>query len=91
MKRRGEEPLNIRKRVHVTSDTPVLAVSDDGYVQIAIRGEMEFNDMLVLGMSLCLRDDTWKKKLLARVRKEFEGKDDVWKKVERVMELSKQK
>ena len=90
MKKR-EEPLNIRKRVHVTSGTPVLAVSDDGYVQIAIRGDMEFNDMLVLGMSLCLRDDTWKKKLLTRVRKEFEGKDDVWKKVERVMELSNQK
>jgi hypothetical protein len=52
---------------------------------------MEFNDMLVLGMSLCLRDDAWKKKLLAKVRKEFEGKDDVWKKVERVMELSKSK
>ena len=47
--------------------------------------------MLVLGMSLCLRDDAWKKKLLAKVRKEFEGKDDVWKKVERVMELSKSK
>jgi hypothetical protein len=80
----------VRKRLYVTdTKTPALSIDDDGYVRCGVTQEMRDNDMLVLALTLALRNEDWKKKMIERVRTELVGATTPTSRIYRVMELIK--
>ena len=80
----------VRKRLYVTdTKTPALSIDDDGYVRCGVTQEMRDNDMLVLALTLALKNEAWKKKMIERVRTELAGATTPTSRIYRVMELIK--
>lgn len=63
-----------RKQLYVTDKTPALSIDPDGYVRCGLSEAMNENDKLVLALYLSLKNEEWKKKMLAAVDKHFVGK-----------------
>ena len=88
----NEEPeiKYVRKRLYVTDDkAPALSIDKDGYVRCGITADMTENDMVVLGLTLALKNKDWKQKLIERVKSELVGATTPTSRATRVMNLLK--
>ena len=63
-----------RKQLYVVDKTPAISIDEDGYVRCGLSEKMGDNDKLILAIVLSLKNEAWKKKLLAAMDKQFEGK-----------------
>jgi hypothetical protein len=63
-----------RKQLYVVESTPAISIDADGYVRCGLSEKMEDNDKLVLAICLSLKNEAWKKKMLAAMDKHFVGK-----------------
>lgn len=85
----GDDALleHVRKRLYVTSKCPAMSMDDDGYVRLGISSDMTERDMLMLGLYLSLKNETWKDALLERVQSEFVGASTSTSRIVRTAEL----
>lgn len=80
----------VRKRLYVTDGkAPALSIDKDGYVRCGITADMTENDMVVLGLTLALKNKDWKAKLIERVKSEMVGATTPTSRAARVMKLLK--
>lgn len=63
-----------RKQLYVVEKTPAISIDADGYVRCGLSEAMGDNDKLILAIVLSLKNEAWKKKMLAAVDKHFVGK-----------------
>ena len=63
-----------RKKMQVLDDTPALTIDEDGYVRCGLTEKMRENDKLILALCLCLKDESFKNKLLEQIEQQFVGK-----------------
>ncbi len=63
-----------RKKLQVLDDTPALSIDEDGYVRCGLTEKMRENDKLILALCLCLKDESFKNKLLKQIDEQFVGK-----------------
>jgi hypothetical protein len=79
----------LRKRLYVTDKAPGLTVDQEGYVRVGLSGEMKENDLVVLGLTLALKNKSWKAALIERVRGEMIGLDTTASKISKAFSLLK--
>lgn len=63
-----------RKKLQVLDNTPALSIDEDGYVRVGLTEKMRENDKLILALYLCLKDESFKNKLLTQIDEQFVGK-----------------
>lgn len=76
-----DEVKYLRKRLYVSDKSPGICVDGEGYVRVALSSEMTEHDMLVLGVTLALKNKEWKNALLKRVQSKFDEASTPWEKI----------
>ena len=76
-----------RKQLHVVDKTPAISIDHDGFVRLGLTNDMNEGDKLMLAFFLSLKNEAWKKKMLAAMDKHFVGKTTQTSRVVRAFEL----
>lgn len=82
----------VRKRLYVTDDkAPALSVDRDGFVRCGLSADMTESDYLVMGVTLLMKNDEWKKKVIQRAKERVGEVPDETRRMMKVLQVLTEK
>lgn len=79
----------LRKRLYVTDKAPGITIDSEGYVRVGLSSNMGDSDMVILALTLALKNKDWKQAMLERMKEKMAGATTPTSKIERAFDLLK--
>jgi len=79
----------LRKRLYVTDKAPGITIDSEGYVRVGLSSNMSDSDMVILALTLALKNKDWKQAMLERMKEKMAGATTPTSKIERAFDLLK--
>jgi hypothetical protein len=79
----------LRKRLYVTDKAPGITIDSEGYVRVGLSSKMSDSDMVILALTLALKNKDWKQAMLERMKEKMAGATTPTSKIERAFDLLK--
>jgi hypothetical protein len=79
----------LRKRLYVTDKAPGITIDSEGYVRVGLSSDMGDGDLIILAITLALKNKDWKQSMLKRVKEKMAGATTPTTKIERAFDLLK--
>jgi len=79
----------LRKRLYVTDKAPGITIDAEGYVRVGLSSNMSDSDMVILALTLALKNKDWKQAMLERMKEKMAGATTPTSKIERAFDLLK--
>jgi len=79
----------LRKRLYVTDKAPGITIDSEGYVRVGLSSNMSDSDMVILALTLALKNKDWKQAMLDRMKEKMAGATTPTSRIERAFDLLK--
>ena len=79
----------LRKRLYVTDKAPGITIDSEGYVRVGLSSNMSDSDMIILALTLALKNKDWKQAMLERMKEKMAGATTPTSRIERAFDLLK--
>ena len=79
----------LRKRLYVTDKAPGITMDSEGYVRVGLSSNMGDSDMVILALTLALKNKDWKQAMLERMKEKMAGATTPTSRIERAIDLLK--
>lgn len=79
----------LRKRLYVTDKAPGITIDSEGYVRVGLSSNMSDSDMVILALTLALKNKDWKQAMLERMKEKMAGATTPTSRIERAFDLLK--